>query len=130
VPLASGPPPDLVSATLEDGSVPQEGGLVSWTTTWRACFQTGPEHTGDVAGWEVRTVTTEGSSPHVDELSGGCVDLDVASGVNPAAEGMPGREIQLSDAQALACQVRVVRDDGTVTPWTDAVRVGTVTPPG
>jgi hypothetical protein len=126
-PSVSGPPPDLVSAVLEDSSVPQDDGLVSWTTTWRACFQPGLEDTGEVARWEVRAVTTEGSSPEIDELPGGCIDLDVAAGVNATADGMPGREIQLSDAQALAYRVRVVRDDGTVTPWTDVVRVGTLT---
>jgi hypothetical protein len=43
---------------------------------------------------------------------------------------MPGHEIQLSDAQALAYRVRAVHADGTVSPWTDPVRVGTELVPG
>ncbi|MFP5371287.1 MAG: hypothetical protein ACLGI3_11145 [Actinomycetes bacterium] len=121
-PTESGPPAELLSAGLRDSVEPRPGGVVAWTTTWVACF--GPADGAQVVRWESRSVTSEGSSPDTDELPGGCIDLQVATGVNPADAGMPGRELQLSDAQTLAYRVRAVHPDGTVTPWTDAVRVG------
>jgi hypothetical protein len=118
-----------VSAGLDDTVVPRPGGQVAWTTTWRACF--GPGGDGrEVVAWQAQAVTSEGSSPVADELPGGCLDLEVATGVNAEEAGMPGREIQLSDAQALAYRVRAVHADGTVSPWTDPVRVGTELEPG
>jgi hypothetical protein len=66
----------------------------------------------------------------VTDLPDGCIDLDVATGVDDAYAGMPSRQVQLVDAQALAYRVRARRGDGTVTPWTDPVRVGTTTPAG
>jgi len=122
-----GPPPQLLTATLQDAVVPQADGRVAWTTTWRACF--GASDT-DVAGWQTQVVTTEGTSPEVTDLPDGCIDLDVATGVDDAYAGMPSRQIQLVDAEALAYRVRARRGDGTVTPWTDPVRVGTTTPAG
>jgi hypothetical protein len=43
---------------------------------------------------------------------------------------MLGRDIQLAEASTLAYRVRAVLDDGTVTPWTEPVRVGATRPPG
>lgn len=125
----AGPPAVLVSAGLHDAVVPRPGGQISWTTTWRACFGPG-DGDREVVAWQAQAVTSEGSSPEAEELPGGCVDLDVASGVNAEEAGMPGRQIQLSDAQALAYRVRAVHADGTVSPWTDPVRVGTELVPG
>lgn len=122
-PAESGPPAELVSAGLRDTVESRPGGVAAWTTTWLACFRTGDG--ADVAGWQSQSVTSEGSSPDTDELPGGCIDLEVATGANPADAGMPGRELQLSDAQALAYRVRAVHPDDTVTPWTEPVRVGT-----
>jgi hypothetical protein len=132
-PAETGRPPELVSAALEDAFVVQDNGLVSWTTTWRACF--GPASgdsgdSGDIVAWETQAVTPEGTSPETDVLRNGCIDLDVAAGVDPSDAGMTGREIQLADAQALAYRVRGVRADDTVTPWTEPVRVGTELTPG
>jgi hypothetical protein len=129
-PIESGPAPDLLTASLDDTVIPQDDGLVSWTTTWRACFGPGPDDPTEVVGWQTQAVTSEGSSPEARELLEGCVDLDVATGTDDADAGMPGRDIQLSDAQALAYRVRAVHADGTLTPWTDPVRVGTTTPAG
>ncbi|MDP9461439.1 MAG: hypothetical protein M3Q22_14735, partial [Actinomycetota bacterium] len=94
--------------------------------TWLACFR--PGDGAEVVRWQSQSVTSEGSSPDTDELPGGCIDLQVATGVNPADAGMPGRDLQLSDAQALAYRVRAVHPDDTVTPWTEPVRVGTQLP--
>jgi hypothetical protein len=126
----SGPAPQLLSASLHDTVIPHDDGLVSWTTTWRACFGPGPGDRGEVIGWQTQAVTSEGTSPEAVDLPGGCVDLDVATGTNDADAGTPGRDIQLSDAQALAYRVRAVHADDTVTPWTEPVRVGTTTPAG
>jgi hypothetical protein len=123
-----GSPPQLLSATLQDSVVPREDGRVAWTTTWSACF--GARADTDVAALQTQVVTAEGTSPEVTDLPDGCIDLDVATGVDDPAAGMPSREIQLSDAQALAYRVRARLDDGTVTPWTEPVRVGTTTPAG
>ena len=125
-PAESGPPAELVSAGLRDTVEPHPGGVVAWTTTWFACF--GPGDGAEVVRWQSQSVTSEGSSPTMHELPGGCMDLQVATGVNPAEAGMPGRELQLSDAQALAYRVRAVHPDDTVTPWTEPVRVGTDLP--
>ena len=123
-----GSPPQLLTATLQDAVVPQGDGRVAWTTTWRACF--GARADTDVATWQAQVVTAEGTSPEVTDLPDACIDLDVATGVDDAYSGMSSRQIQLSDAQALAYRVRARRGDGTVTPWTDPVRVGTTTPAG
>jgi hypothetical protein len=125
----AGPPVELVSAGLHDTVVPRPDGQISWMTTWRACFRPGGDD-HEVIAWQARAVTSEGSSSEADELPGGCLDLDVATGVNATEAGMPGREIQLSDAQSLAYRVRAVYADGTVSPWTDPVRVGTETSAG
>ncbi len=105
-PAESGPPADLVSAGLRDSVEPQPDGMVAWTRTWLACFR--PGDGAEVVRWQSQSVTSEGSSPDTDELPGGCIDLQVATGVNPADAGMPGRDLQLSDAQALAYRVRAV----------------------
>lgn len=122
-PAESGPPAEMVSAGLRDSIESRPGGVVAWSTTWFACFASGDG--AEVLRWQSQSVTSEGSSPATDELRGGCIDLQVATGVNSADAGMPGRELQLSDAQALAYRVRAVHPDETVTPWTEPVRVGT-----
>ena len=127
-PREHGAPLELVSAALEDTVEERPDDRIAWTTSWRACFAPAEgEHT-EVDRWEARVVTTEGISPELQELPSGCLDIDVATGVNAADAGTPGREVQLSDAQRLAYQVRVVRTDGTASPWTDRVLVGTVAP--
>ena len=129
-PSEVGAPPTLARATLEDTVSPHDDGLVAWTTTWRACFAPAEGSPSVVRRWESRAVTPEGSSPEVAEVPGGCLDLDVATGVDPAEDERPTRDLQLSDAQNLAYLVRAVHADGTVTPWTEPVRVGTVTGAG
>ena len=129
-PAQSGPAPELLTASLHDAVIPHDDGLVSWTTTWRACFGPGQGDRGEVVGWETQAVTSEGTSPEVADLAGDCIDLDVATGTNDADADTPGRDIQLSDAQALAYRVRAVHADDTVTPWTEPVRVGSTTPAG
>jgi hypothetical protein len=129
-PAQSGPAPELLTASLHDAVIPHDDGLVSWTTTWRACFGPGQGDRGEVVGWETQAVTSEGASPEVADLAGDCIDLDVATGTNDADADTPGRDIQLSDAQALAYRVRAVHADDTVTPWTEPVRVGSTTPAG
>lgn len=126
----AGEPARLVSATLEDTVVPQEDGRISWTTTWEACFAPAAVEAAAVARWEAQLVTLEGASPDVEQLPGNCVDLDVATGLNPADAGMVNREIALSDAAGLTYRVRAVTREGTVTPWTDPVRVTSESPPG
>ena len=126
----AGEPARLVSATLEDTVVPQDDGLVSWTTTWEACFAPAEGDPAGVARWEAQLITPEGASPSVEELPGNCVDLDVATGRNPADAGLLNREVALSDAAGLTYRVRAVTEEGTVTPWTDPVRVTSELPPG
>jgi hypothetical protein len=120
-PSESGRPAVLSTAGLVDAEQP-DGARVRWTTTWRACFATHPEDTDPAVGWEARVGTSEGSSPQVDELPSACVELDVATGTDADRRG---RAVQLADAQALTYQVRAVHADGTVTPWSEPVRVGT-----
>ena len=126
----AGEAPGLVSATLEDTVVPQDGGLISWTTTWEACFAPAGGDPAGVARWEAQLVTPEGAASTVEELPGNCVDLDVATGRNPADAGLLNREVALSDAAGLTYRVRAVTEDGTATPWTDPVRVTSELPPG
>jgi hypothetical protein len=66
----------------------------------------------------------------VQDVADGCVDLVVARGAGAVEEAGTLREVQLVDAAALAYRVRAVRDDGTVSPWTEPVRVTTLTPAG
>ncbi|MBM7804598.1 hypothetical protein JOD57_000435 [Geodermatophilus bullaregiensis] len=127
-PAVAGEPVRLVSATLEDTVVPADDGRISWTTTWRACFAPAEGSPAELARWEARLVTPEGASPQLEVLPDGCVDLEVATGVNPADRGLLNREIQLSDAAGLAYRVRAVGADGTATPWTGPVRVTSQTP--
>jgi len=126
----AGEPVRLVSATLEDAVVPRDDGRIRWTTTWRACFVPAGGVAAPVVRWEAQLVTPEGASPELEELPDGCVDLDVATGVNAAGAGLLHREVQLSDAASLAYRVRAVGTDGTAPPWTDPVRVTSRTPPG
>ena len=126
----AGEPVRLVSATLEDTVVPQEDGRIAWTTTWEACFAPAGDDPARVTRWEAQLVTPEGASPEVEQLSGNCVDLDVATGLNPADAGLLNREIAVSDAAGLTYRVRAVTGAGTVTPWTDPVRVTSELPPG
>ena len=120
-PSESGRPAALSTAGLVDAEE-ADGTRIRWTTTWRACFTTHPEDTGAVVGCEAQVGTPEGSSPQVGELPSACVEIDVASGTDSDRRG---REVQLADAQALTYRVRAVHADGTVTPWTEPVRVGT-----
>ncbi len=126
----AGEPPHLVSAMLEDTVVPQDDGRISWTTTWEACFALAGGDPAGVVRWEAQLVTPEGASSSVEDLAGHCVDLDVATGLNPADAGLLNREIALSDAAGLTYRVRAVTEEGTVTPWTDPVRVTSELPPG
>jgi hypothetical protein len=121
-----GVPASVTSATLQDSVVPQADGRVLWTTTWRACFAPGAAGAPAVAGWEAEVSGLEGASPELQDLPDGCLELDVARGINRPDAGMPGRDVQLVDAAALAYRVRAVHTDGTVTPWTPPVRAGTV----
>jgi hypothetical protein len=116
-----GAAPMLSSATLVDDVDPAVG---TWSTTWTACFA--PPGDPAVVRWEVQTVTAEGVSPRVRELSGGCIDLQLAQGRGTAPVDDPGRTAALADAGSLAYRVRAVRADGSATPWTDPVVVGTV----
>ncbi len=127
-PAEAGPPPVLASATLEDGVVALRAGQVGWTTTWRACAAPDPADPAEVVGWQSQALTPEGSSPEVEELARGCLDLDVATGVNAEDAGLVGRDAQLADAANLAYRVRAVHADGTVTPWSVPYRVGTARP--
>src|SRR5688500_17623308 len=70
-PAETGHPPELVSAALEDAHVVQDNGLVSWTTTWRACFGPASGDSGDIVAWETQAVTPEGTSPETDVLRDG-----------------------------------------------------------
>ncbi len=127
-PSVAGEPVRLVSATLEDAVGPRADGRLSWPTTGRACLAPAAGDPAGVARWEAQLVTPEGASPQVEELPTNCVDLEVATGVNPADMGLLHREIQLSDAAGLTYRVRAVGEDGTATPWTDPVRVTAETP--
>ena len=128
-PSVAGEPVRLTSATLEDVVVPQDDGQISWTTTWEACFAPASDGAAAVARWEAQLVTPEGASSSIEELPGNCVDLDVATGRNPADAGLLNREIALSDAAGLTYRVRAVTEEGTVTPWTDPIRVTSELPP-
>ncbi|SDQ42671.1 hypothetical protein [Quadrisphaera sp. DSM 44207] len=133
-PAEAGPAPHVASAVLEDATQPAEEGRAAWSTTWRACFALAaddPAAAGppDAVRWQSQAVTTEGASPAVEQVPGGCLDLVVARGVNAAEAGTPGREVALADAANLAYRVRAVRPDGTVTPWSQPVRVTSVLPP-
>ena len=124
--VVAGAPPSVASATLEDSVVPQGNGKVLWTTTWRACFAPGADGAPAVAGWEAEVSGLEGASPELQEVPDGCLELDVARGVDEPEAGMPGRQLQLVDAAALAYRVRAVHADGTVSAWTPRVHAGTV----
>jgi hypothetical protein len=115
----AGAAPVLVSATLVDDVDPAVG---KWSTTWEACFA--PARDEAVAGWEVQTVTAEGVSPQVRELTGSCIDLQLAQGRGTAPVEDPGRSAALADAGALAYRVRAMRADGSATPWSEPVVAG------
>ena len=118
---ATGATPALTSASVADDVDVTAG---TWSTTWTACFSSG---TGDAEmdHWEVQAVTSEGTSPRIRTLDRDCVELQLAQG-SGSPEGDPGRLAALSDAADLAYRARGVREDGTVTPWTDPVPAGSV----
>ncbi|MDP9429621.1 MAG: hypothetical protein M3Q47_12420 [Actinomycetota bacterium] len=119
--VVAGQAPILASATLTDDVDAAAG---TWSTTWGACFAPLPGE--DVERWEVQAVTTEGASPRVEQLPGECVELHLARGTDAAPADDPGRVAALADAAALAYQVRGVRADGSVTPWSEPVVAGSV----
>jgi hypothetical protein len=114
-----GPAPALVAATLSDKVNAANG---TWSTTWQACFATGPG--GGSVAWQAQTLTSEGAVPGVDSLDDECLELQVATGVGDPADD-PTREASLADAVRLVYQVRVVHPDGTVSPWSEPVAAGT-----
>ncbi|MFD2092442.1 hypothetical protein [Blastococcus deserti] len=114
-----GSAPTLVSATSTDDVDAAAG---SWSTTWKACFA--PVDGAAVVGWQVQTLTSEGTSPRIEQLPGPCVELQVAHGTGTPADG-PARIAALSDAASLVYRVRAERTDGSVTPWTGPVAAGT-----
>ncbi|WP_104126563.1 hypothetical protein [Cryobacterium sp. Y57] len=126
-PVEAGVPVEVVEAVLNDEMTAEQNGRISWTTTWRACFE---RDGGNTTRFEAQAVTTEGAGTSLRKMDGQCLELDIASGVNDAAAGMLGRDIQLAEASTLAYRVRAVLDDGAVTPWTEPIRVGATRPPG
>ena len=118
----AGPAPVLASATTTDDVDAAAG---TWSTTWEACFEPLPGEE-DLERWEVRTLTSEGTSPQVDQLDDECLDLQVAQGTGNTPEDDPARLAALSDATRLAYQVRGVRADDSVTPWSESVVAGSV----
>jgi hypothetical protein len=124
-PVEAGRPLEMVEARLDDKATPKPNGRTSWSTTWRVCFA--PDRT-DTTRMEAQAVTSEGSGTSLRQLEGRCLRLEVARGENDAGAGMPGRDTQVADAAALAYRVRAVHRDGTVTPWTKPIPVGTTKP--
>ena len=118
----TGRAPVLASASLTDDVDTAAG---TWSTTWQACFAPLPAE-GDIERWEVQAVTAEGVSPRVEQLSGECVDLQLAQGQGTTPADDPGRTAALTDAGSLAYRARGVRADGSVTPWSDPVVAGSV----
>jgi hypothetical protein len=118
----AGPAPVLASATTTDDVDTAAG---TWTTTWEACFEPLPGEE-DLERWEVRTLTSEGTSPQIEQLDDECIELQVAQGIGTTPGDDPARLAALSDAARLAYQVRGVRADGSVTPWSESVAAGSV----
>ena len=120
-PVVTGTAPTVASAALADEV---DVGAGTWRTTWRACFAPATDDEA-VVGWEVQPVTAEGASPRVQGLPGGCVELAVGTGLG-SPDDDPARTAALADAASLGYRARAVRSDGTVTPWTEPVAVGSI----
>ncbi|ADB75673.1 hypothetical protein [Geodermatophilus obscurus] len=118
----AGPAPVLASATTTDDVDTAAG---TWSTTWEACFEPLPGEE-DLERWEVQTLTSEGTSPQIEQLDDGCIELQVAQGIGTTPGDDPARLAALSDAARLTYQVRGVRADGSVTPWSASVAAGSV----
>ncbi len=116
----AGPAPVLASATTTDDVDAAAG---TWSTTWEACFAPLPGEE-DLERWEVRTLTSEGTSPQIERLDDECIALQVAQGIGTEPEDDPARLAALSDAARLAYQVRGARADRSVTPWSEPVVAG------
>jgi hypothetical protein len=123
--VEAGRPVEMVKALLDDKVTTLPDKRTAWSTTWRACFE--PDRP-DTTRMEARAVTPEGSGTSLRVLEGNCLALGVASGQGGADAGMVGRDAQLADAGALAYRVRAVHTDGTVSPWSAAIPVGTTKP--
>lgn len=119
--VEAGQPVQVVEALIRDKTTTEQGGQTSWTTTWRLCFAPDRAVTTRL---EAQAVTTEGSGTSLRELDGECLELDIARGNGTADARKLGRVAQLAEAAALAYRVRAVHHDGTLTPWTEPIRVG------
>jgi hypothetical protein len=115
------PAPGGLTSVLEDDVRAAGPGLVSWSTYWQLCWQ-------PVAGalfYELRLTTSEGAPRTPRRLAERCYRLEVAAGENPAADGMPRRQLMLDmQAAQASVQVRAVFEDGRRTAWTGEQAVG------
>lgn len=126
----AGPEPVVVepamsgfTARLDDRVETLGDGRVAWSTTWTLCW---PEHSG-ATGYEIDTVTGEGSVRDLEERSGNarCLEIEAAAGENAPELGMADRALLLSTtAGQLGYQVRAVLDDDQVSTWSPLFPVG------
>ena len=108
-----------LSATLEDQSVTAQG-RPRWSTYWKLCWDYAP----GAVGYELQTITSEGTSPELRQQENACFRLQVASGTSRGARRTVEREQQLGWQSAnLAYRVRA-RFPETPGAWSPVVPAG------
>lgn len=115
------PPVTGLVATLEDETRPVEAGRLRWSTYWRLSWTPYP----DATGYELQTVTSEGTSLKLKTLSDPVFRLQVAAGENAATLGLHGRQVQVQMQESqLGFRVRAIMSTGRRSGWSDAAAAG------
>jgi hypothetical protein len=110
-----------ITATLQDEVRDLPNEMIAWSTNWKLCWAAYPNATG----YELQTVTGEGTSKKIRAQSDNCFGLQAAAGENPKAKGLLNRELQLALQRGqLAYRVRAVLPDDRRSEWSAAIAVG------
>lgn len=115
------PPVGGLETTLQDDVRNVPGRRIAWSTFWTLCWDAYP----GAVGYEVKSVTVEGSSPQLERQEGRCVRVEAAQGRNRKSAGLKERDVLLSlQAARLAYRVRAVLDDDRTSRWSKRAPVG------
>ncbi len=108
-------------ATLIDDVKPKPRGRIRWTTTWRLCWDVPP----GAVGYELQTLTGEGTSPKLRRHADRCLRIEAAVNENRKSQGLFNRKLLLATISGqLAYRVRSVLEDGSRSAWSRSYAVG------
>ncbi len=112
-----------LTATLEDAVRELPGKRIAWSTSWVLRWDPYP---GAIA-YELEMLTGEGVSPKLCRQGERCLRLEVAANENERWQGLLYRDLQVAlRVGQLAYRVRAVLGTNSVSAWSSAIAVGTV----